>query len=172
MTASGMAAGNQSVEPPALTAPHRGSGVHLPSHIEKLLVDVVADGFTLYCCGPKGAPSALVAAYQWTEYVDLVTIRNFDWITTARACASPGGRVDVLAPDTVVWSYEGPPQWALRGLLELVHPQHPRAPVHAYPAPASLHIPRTEQRPMTIRFPSPSRVGIRAARLATARTPD
>ncbi|MDQ3906097.1 MAG: hypothetical protein M3300_11805 [Actinomycetota bacterium] len=172
MTASDMADRDQSVGPPALAAHHRGSAVHLPLHIEQLLVDVVADGFTLYCCGPKAGPSALVATYRWIDYVDLVTIRGFDWITTARACASPGGKVDVLAPDTVVWSYEGPPQWALRGLLELVHPQHPRAPAHPYPAPPSLYIPRTEQRPMTIRFPAPNRVGMRAARLATARTPD
>ena len=33
----------------------------------------VADGFVVYCCGPKAAPFALVAAYQWADYVDLVT---------------------------------------------------------------------------------------------------
>ncbi len=28
----------------------------LPAVVEQLLVDVVADGFTVYCCGPKTAP--------------------------------------------------------------------------------------------------------------------
>jgi hypothetical protein len=43
-----------------------------------------------------------------------------------------------FATEAVVWAYEGPPQWALRVLLKLVHPQHPHAPVRAYllPTPA------------------------------------
>jgi hypothetical protein len=67
-----------------------------------------------------------------------------------------------------VWAYEGPPRCALPALLNLVHPQHPDAPVDAYPAPSSLHVPRAEQRPMTIRLPSPGQAGTRAARLADA----
>jgi len=47
---------------------------------------VAADGFTLYCCAPKTAPNALVACYEWDQYacVDLMTIRDFDRVTTAR----------------------------------------------------------------------------------------
>ena len=101
----------------------------------------VADGFVVYCCGPKAAPFALVAAYQWADYVDLVTIRCFDRVTTARVPAPHHGRFDVLAPQVVVWACEGPPQRALRALLDLIHPQHPDAPARAYPAPPSLHIP-------------------------------
>jgi hypothetical protein len=138
----------------------------LPLELERLLVDVVADGFVLYCCGPIAAPHALVASYQWQDFVDLVTIRSFENLTTARVPIPPHGRVDVFAPDAVVWAYEGPPRWALRALLDLVPPQHPGAPTFAYPAPPSLHIPRTEQRPMTIRFPPPGQAGMRAVRLA------
>jgi hypothetical protein len=163
-----MPAGGRSVRPAALSALHSGSETHLALEVERLLLGVVADGFLLHCCGPKAAPFALVASYQWKDYVDLVTIRRFDWITTARVCVSPRGRVDVFAPDAVVWAYEGPPQWALRALLELVHPEHPNAPASAYPAPTSLHVPRTEQRPMAIRFPPPGRASIRAARLMAA----
>lgn len=36
----------------------------LPPEIERLLVDVVADGFAIYSCGPRAAPLALVAAYR------------------------------------------------------------------------------------------------------------
>jgi hypothetical protein len=146
----------------------RDGRVSLPTVVEELLLEVVADGFILYCCGPKTAPNALVACYEWDHCVDLITICDFDRITTARAPAR--GRVDIFAPEMVVWAYEGPPHQALRALLDLVHPAHPGAPTSNYPAPASLHIPRAQQRPMTIRPPSPGRARVRAARLATAMT--
>lgn len=77
-----------------------GSHVGLPPEVEQLLLDVVADGFTVYCCGPKAEPVALVATYDWPHYVDLVTIRDFDLITAARV--PKRGKVDVFIPDTVV----------------------------------------------------------------------
>ena len=40
-----------------------------------MLVDVVADGFVVYCCGPRAAPNALVASYEWDHCIDLLTIR-------------------------------------------------------------------------------------------------
>ena len=140
----------------------------LPPVVEGLLLDVVADGFVVYCCGPKAAPNALVACYEWEHCIDLITIRDFGRITTARVPAQ--GKVDIFAPEVVIWAYENPPQQALRALLDLVHPAHPDAPTAEYPAPANLHIPRAQQRPMTIRLPSPGHAGVRAARLATATT--
>ncbi|MGH3692612.1 MAG: hypothetical protein ACRDRX_01160 [Pseudonocardiaceae bacterium] len=147
----------------------RGSAIgdELPAGVEKLLVDVMDDGFTLYCCGPKAAPNALVAGYEWHDYVDLLMIRDFDRVITARA-PRQGHRMDLFAPEVVVWAYEGPPQHALSALLELVHPEHPDAPTFGYPAPAGLRVPRAQQRPMTIRLPVPDRAGVRAARLDSA----
>ena len=78
-----------------------GGRVGLPAVVEELLVEVVADGFTLYCCGPKTAPNALVACYEWEHELDLLTVRNFDWVTTARV--PKRGRVDIFAPEVVVW---------------------------------------------------------------------
>jgi hypothetical protein len=152
--------------PPA--DPHRGGQAGLPTAVKQLLLEVVADGFVLYCCGPKPAPNALVAAYEWAHHacVDLITVRDFDRVTTARV--PKRAMVDIFAPEVVVWAYEGPPQQALRALLALVHPTHPDAPTVEYPAPAGLHVPRTLQRPMTIQPPSPGRAGVRAARLAAA----
>lgn len=135
----------------------------LSPEVEQLLLDVLADGFTVYCCGSRTAPTALVAAYGWPHCVDLITIRDFTRITAARV--PKRGAVDVFAPEVVVWAYEGAPQWTLRALLNLVHPQHPDAPRGEYPAPPSLHIRRAEQRPMTIRLPSPDRTEARASRL-------
>jgi len=166
----GMRDGSPAMRPPTLSALHPGSETHLPVEVERLLLGVVADGFTLHCCGPRAAPFALIASYRWEGYVDLVTIRCLDWITTARVYAPQRRRIDVFAPEAVVWAYAGPPQWALPALLELVHPQHCNAPTSAYPAPISLHIPRAEQRPMAIRFPPPDRAAIRAARLGAAMT--
>ena len=140
----------------------------LAPEIEGLLVEVVADGFTVHCCGPRTAPRALVASYRWEDYVDLATIRRFERVTTARVPVPRCGRIDVFAPATVVWAYEGHPQRALRALLDLVHPQHPDAPTSAYPAPPAMCIARAEQRPMTIRLPPPGRARTRATRLAAA----
>ena len=151
----------------AVAAHHDEQEVSLPAAVEELLVDVVADGFTVYCCGPKAAPQALVAGYQWADCVDLLTIRDFARVITARV-PTQGRRVDIFAPEVVVWAYEGPPQHAVRALLELVHPATPGALTLGYPAPARLYVPRAQQRPMTIRLPAPGQAGVRAARLATA----
>ncbi|MGH3546545.1 MAG: hypothetical protein ACRDQU_00145 [Pseudonocardiaceae bacterium] len=136
----------------------------LPPAVEQLLLDVVADGFTVYCCGPRTAPTALAAAYEWEQCIDLITIRSWDRVGAARVPKL--GRVDVFAPEFVVWAYDGPAECAVRALLHLVHPEHPDAPTSIYPAPRSLGVPRDEQRPMTIRLPSTIRAGVRAARLA------
>jgi hypothetical protein len=110
------------------TAAHRGvQEVRLPAGVEKLLVNVVADGFTLFCCGPKAAPNGLVACYQWDRWVDLLTIRDFERVITARV-PTRGGNVDIFAPEVVVWAYEGRPQHAVRAWLELVHPETSRCP--------------------------------------------
>jgi hypothetical protein len=136
----------------------------LSPEVEGLLLDVLADGFTVYCCGPKTAPTALVATYEWPACIDVITIRDFNRITAARTLKR--GNIDIFAPETAVWAYEGPPQSTMRALLNLVHPQHPDAPHSEYPAPPSLRIHRAEQRPMTIRLPSPGRTEARTKRLA------
>jgi hypothetical protein len=81
--------------------PQQAGQLSLPAVVEKLLVEVAADGFTLHCCGPKTAPNALVACYDWGEYVDLLTIRDFDRVITARVPKRDG--VDIFAPEVVVW---------------------------------------------------------------------
>ena len=154
---------------PPSTASRCGGQASLPPVVEGLLLDVVADGFILYCCGDRAAPYALVASYEWEHCVDLVTIRDFDRVTTARV---PRQGTDIFAPEVVLWAYQGAPQQALRALLDLVHPAHPDATTTEYPAPPSLHVPRTQQRPMTIRLPPPGRTDARAARLATEMTAD
>jgi hypothetical protein len=164
----GKSDGGRAVKPSSLSVLCSGGEAGLPAEVERLLHEVVADGFVLYCCGPRAAPFALVAAYQWEDYVDLVTIRCFDRVTTARVPAPRHDEVDVCTPEVMVWAHEGPPQWALRALLDLIHPQHPQLPPAATPAPSSLCIPRAEQRPLTIQLPPPGRAGMRAARLAAA----
>jgi hypothetical protein len=64
-------------------APPGSQEMTLPAGVEELLVDIVADGFALHCCGPKAAPNALVASYEWADWVDLLTVRNFDRVITA-----------------------------------------------------------------------------------------
>ena len=78
-----------------MTNPNEQAGLAVA--VEDLLTDVAGDGFTLYCCGPRAAPNALVACYEWDQYVDLLTIQDFDRVTaarvpTARASATPPPR--------------------------------------------------------------------------------
>ena len=68
--------------------------------LERLLLDVVADGFVLYCCGPIAAPHALVASYQWKDFVGLVTIRCFEEVTTATVPRTPARSRSVCSPAT------------------------------------------------------------------------
>lgn len=125
----------------------RGGEARLPSEVERLLVAVVADGFVVYCCGPRAAPWALVATYRWDDYVDLVTIRRFDRIITARVPAPRHAPIDVFNPKVMVWAYEGPPQAALQALVNLVPPHHPDAPASVtrrhrpYTSPAASNVP-------------------------------
>lgn len=165
---AGVSDGRRPVKPPFLPGQHSSCDACLPPEVEQLLLDVVADGFVVYCCGPIAEPFGLVASYWWEDYVDLVVIRCVDRVTAARVPAPRHKLIDVFAPEVAVWTYEGSPQCALRALLNLVHPHHPYAPASPYPAPTSLHIPRAEQRPMTVRLPPPGRAGRRAARLAAA----
>lgn len=169
---AGVSDGGQSVRTAMSSLLRRGRDAGLPSDgclpsgVEQLLADVVADGFVVYCCGPRRAPWALMASYQWDDYVDLLSIRRFDRIITARVAAPHRAEIDVFNPQTVVWAYEGPPWPALRALLDLLPPDHPDAPTRAYPAPPGLRIPRAQQRPLTLRLPPPQCVTHRADRLA------
>lgn len=168
---AGMPQSAGSARTAASSVPGVGGAACLSFEVERLLQDVVADGFALYCCGPRAAPCALVASYQWEDYLDLLTIRRFDRIITARIPAPQHARIDVFAPKVVVWAYEGPPQPALRALLNLLPPTHPQAPTSAYPAPAALHTPRAEQRPLSIQLPASPRAENRAARLIATMAP-
>lgn len=163
---AGLCDGIQSVHTPVSSLLGWGDETRLPSGVEQLLAEVVTDGFVIYCCGPRGAPRALVASYQWVGYVDVLSIRCFDRIITARVAAPQRAGIDVFDPKTVVWAYEGPPQPALQALLDLVPPDHPDAPTSRYPAPPGLYIPRAQQRPLTIRIPPPRYSKHRADRLA------
>ncbi|MBA2471750.1 MAG: hypothetical protein H0V41_05705 [Pseudonocardiales bacterium] len=88
-------------------------------------------------CGPLGHS-------DWEDRVDHLTIRSCDRVAAARVPKL--GRVDVFAPEGVVWAYEGPAECTVRALLNLVHPQHPDAPTgvyrrHAPPGPPTRAAP-------------------------------
>jgi hypothetical protein len=116
---------------------------------EELLVDVVADGFTLYCCGLRRR--RLCWSRATTEITVVICLPSVILSGSSRPGApNRATGVDIFAPEVVIWAYEGPPQHAVRALLDLVHPAHPDAPTIDYPAPAGLRVPRAQQRPMTI----------------------
>jgi hypothetical protein len=141
------------------------AGVHRASHRRRWPWPRLPESAraTVYCCGPKTAPTALAASYEWDNYVDHVTIRS--WHRASAARIPKRGGLTVFEPEVVVWSYEGGAEPTLRALLNLVSPQHPDAPAVAYPAPRSLQLYRHEQRPMTIRLPPAHQARARATRL-------
>jgi hypothetical protein len=59
---TGTSEGGRSPRTPASSPLHFGGDVCLPSGVERLLLDVVADGFVLYCCGPRAAGITQLAA--------------------------------------------------------------------------------------------------------------
>ena len=138
----------------------------LPALVEQLLVDVVADGFALYCCGPKAAPHALVACYEWDHCVDLLTIHDFDRVSTARVPAQ--ARMDICCSPGRGLGLRG---FAPAGTAGLAGPRASgasRCPHRRVSRASELARSRAQQRPMTIQLPSPGKAGMRAARLATA----
>ena len=58
-------------------------------------------GFTLYCCGNRHAPHALVATYKWDHYIDIINIRALNQVTAARLPTHE--TPDIFAPARAVW---------------------------------------------------------------------
>jgi hypothetical protein len=131
---------------------------------EELLWEFAGDGFSLYFCGGRTQPTVIVGAYEWEDYIDIVNIRGENRVTAARVPRR--GKVDLFNPEAIVWLYQGNIDPTIRAMMKLVHPDHPDAPVAAHPPPDDLHVPRAEQRPLTIRPADLSRAAVRAVRLA------
>jgi hypothetical protein len=135
------------------------------SEIDELLRAVVADGFTVYLCGGKDSPEAIVATYAWEDHVDYVVIKDAHDVTAARS--RQGRDWDVFAAETVVWSYHGHARWALRAVLDLLPPDHPEAPDEEYAAPDCMRVDEAHLRHVSVRPPMPGLVDRRAMRLRT-----
>jgi hypothetical protein len=133
--------------------------------VDKLLVAVIRDGFTLRYCNGLREPTLIVGTYDWGSWVDIVVIRGIEDVTSARIPVVSG--TDVFAPDTIVWAYVGEAERALRALLELPHPDHPQAPTVPVPAPRSLHVPAARG-VVTVRPPTALAACTRRVRLEAA----
>jgi hypothetical protein len=113
------------------------------------LASLVHAGFTHYYCGGLREPNAIIAAYAWEKYTDIVNIRGIDRVTAARVANYPG--MDIFAPARAVWHYLGSVEWAIRAMLALVPPDHPEAPTAEYQAPLWLFVAAEEYRALTVR---------------------
>lgn len=129
-----------------------------PSQVDKLLVEVVADGFTVIVAGTLDNPGLLAATYRWGPEVDAVFIVDPDDVLAVRTA-----RADVGSP--VLWAYRGPIVPALRTLLDLQHPRHPDAPRTAITPAEAPRLPPLGPRPLVIRTPAARHQGARARRL-------
>jgi hypothetical protein len=131
---------------------------------DELLSEFSRDGFSLYLCGGRTQPTAIVGVYEWEDYLDIVNIRGENRVTAARVPRREN--LDIFAPEAIVWFYQGNVDLTLKAILTLVHPDHPDAPLTTHAPPSDLHVPRVEQRPLTIRRADPHRAAARAVRLA------
>ena len=130
--------------------PSVGGEVVLPAIVEELLIDVATDGFTLYCCGPKTAPNALVAVYEWSQYVDLLTIRDFARVTTARV------------PKQAGWTSSPPRSWS--GPTKAPRSRRYGPCLNWCTQRTPTPPPRTIRHPRACTFPAPSYVRRRSDR--------
>lgn len=140
-----------------------------------LVVALLGDGFTGYCCGPKGDPNAVIAFYEWPEHLDVITMPRRGHAAAARLVKPPGG---VPVPDgepnpfvlnpppTAIWAWVGPMDMAIWALLDLPHPECSDSLNAKVPTPKALWVPREQQRPMHIRVPDKEKMGVRATRLS------
>jgi hypothetical protein len=137
------------------------------SRIGDLSQELVDDGFTLYCCGSKDNPTALMASYEWDHHIDVITVRE----NVAAAARLPRSDIEFYTnpPDFALWSYTGEPTKTIWELLKLPPPEHPDAPDGDFPTPPHLRVPRESQRPMAIRKPASGKAGARAERLRRGR---
>ena len=146
--------------------------------IGSLFEALIGDGFTGYCCGPKDDPHVVIALYEWPEHVDVITMPQKGPAAAARlakpAVRIPDGELNPLVlklPTTALWAWVGPMDIAVWALLDLPHPECPGAPAAEIQAPASLSVPRDQQRPMYIRVPDEEKARTRAVRLSQSRPP-
>lgn len=139
---------------------------------QTLFEALVLDGFKRFCFGPEREPYALVASYEWDDYLDVITVRA-DGLTAAARLCKPADPLD--PPRTAVWTWvgfdedaDGPNTQAESGIwamLDLSHPNDPDAPHSRVETPAALRIPPEHQKQMKMRQPVPGSVHARAARL-------
>lgn len=136
------------------------------AEVDKLLVAITRDGFTLRYCNGAQQPTMIVGTYDWGSWADIVVIRGIDDVISARIPITAD--TDMFAPHTMVWAYEGKAQHALRALLDLAHPDHPQAPTAPVPAPPALHVRAALEAPITIRSPTAATASTRQIRLTAA----
>lgn len=139
---------------------------------------LIDDGFTGYCCGPKGDPHVVIAVYEWPDHLDVITMPQKGPAAAARLAKSavcvPDGEPNPLVlnpPTTALWAWVGPMDMAVWALLDLQHPECPDAPAAEIQTPVALSVPRKQQRPMYIRLPDEERASTRAVRLSKSGSP-
>lgn len=106
-------------------------------------------GMTACCCGDRRAPHALVATYNWGDYIDVINIRGMHRVTAARLPVCDG--LDIFAPAWAVWHYLGSLEPTVTAMLKLPPPDHRHAPTATYPAPLTLFVTSREQQSIIVK---------------------
>jgi hypothetical protein len=119
------------------------------ANLEPLLRQVVRQGWTLVCCGPRRQPDALIAVNRCQSWADVVILRGQDRAAAYRTLTRP--QDDPLQTFEVVWHYLSDAQRTLRAVLHI--PPYAVAPT-PYPIPKECRIPEVRRRPLIIRLGS------------------
>jgi hypothetical protein len=107
--------------------------------------------WTVHYFGGRKTPHLIAFTFMWkgSSCADVLLLRGEDEAVAYRTPVD--GRTDILRPELVCWSYEGPALWTMRMVLTLDPPTYPSAPFRLYAAPDSCRLPDIETRPLVIR---------------------
>ncbi|WP_245976269.1 hypothetical protein [Amycolatopsis palatopharyngis] len=97
------------------------------AEVVELLTELRSRKWVLYVFGPHDGPDLVAAVFQWPTCADVLILRGEDEASAYRVPTFPG--TDVFTPDFVSWQYHASAAWALRAVLTLDPPGHPRAPM-------------------------------------------
>jgi len=104
--------------------------------------------WTLHRWGHEDDPALLVGQYHWTDVIDTVILRP-DGLGCSYRC--PAAVPDPFRPDAVVFQWAGDGLWALRRILTLEPPEHPRAPTQLQTPLPECSIPADLPEPLMVR---------------------
>lgn len=116
--------------------------------------DLIRRRWTIYVCGHRAEPAAIVAIERRTCWADVVVLRGHDHAAAYRTLLRPGD--DPLSPARIVWHYISDAELTLWAVLNI---QPDAVAALPYSVPDPCLIPEIQYRPLTILPGRPGALG-------------